>query len=278
MRSVIRIFLLATCFPGFLVVKGQADSVLYQKDSVVEIEQDCTTSFFKRSDKIAMPAKTILVLKNSKTVSLAGFVKTNDAGSSSEQGFIDLDGDGKKELVISGFTGGAHCCDEIYVFRNIGPNKYQHVAKLFAGNTCITADNEFLYDFYEQFGYFFTCFACSYEDTSDTAPLPIHSIVLKYSKGRMILTALDKELKSKLNDNLAKLGEQPYEKPEDNIAQDNGLRKEFAMNLAVYYYSFGRNLAETQRLFNKYYKYPDAKKVWAAFAKQVQYMRKDNDF
>ena len=242
------------------------------------MEQDCTTSFFKRAEKITTPAKTMLLLKNGKTVSLAGFGKSGTAGEKIEQGLIDLDGDGKKELVISGFTGGAHCCDEIYVFRNLAPNKYQQAAKLFAGNTCITADNEFLYDFYEQFGYFFTCFACSYEDTSDTAPLPINNISLKYSKGRMILAGLDKELKNKLNDNLAKLGEQPYEKLENDISQDNGLRKEFAMNLAVYYYSFGRNLAETQKLFNKYYKYPDAKKVWAAFVKQLQYMRKDNDF
>jgi hypothetical protein len=59
---------------------------------------------------------------------------------------------------------------------------------------------------------------------------------------------------------------------------DEGLRKEFAMNLVVYYYSFGRNLAQTQQLFNKYYKFPDAKKIWAEFARQLQGIRKSSDF
>ncbi len=94
----------------------------------------------------------------------------------------------------------------------------------------------------------------------------------------MIPAPVDRELRSQINDNLGKLGEQPYEKLEDEIAQDNGLRKEFAMNLAVFYYSFGKNIIETQKLFNKYYKFPDAKKVWTAFLKQLQHMKKDNDF
>jgi hypothetical protein len=101
---------------------------------------------------------------------------------------------------------------------------------------------------------------------------------MKYNKGKMIIASGDKELRSAIMDNLGKLGELPYEKLENDIAQDNGQRKEFAINLAVFYYSFGRNILETQRLFNKYYKYPDAKKVWAAFVKQLQYMKKDNDF
>ena len=94
----------------------------------------------------------------------------------------------------------------------------------------------------------------------------------------MVVAAGDAELRSKLNDNLAKMGEQPYEELKEAIDQDNGLRKEFAMNLAVYHYSFGRNLVVTQKLFNKYYKFPDAKKVWAEFVKHLQYIRKESDF
>jgi len=81
-----------------------------------------------------------------------------------------------------------------------------------------------------------------------------------------------------INDNLGKLGELPFGKLDDELAMDDGLRKEVAMNLAVFYYSFGRNLSETQKLFDKYYRYPDAKKVWAAFTKSLLYIRKDNDF
>jgi hypothetical protein len=85
-------------------------------------------------------------------------------------------------------------------------------------------------------------------------------------------------LRSIINDNLGKLGEQPYEKPDDELAMDKGLRKTIAMNLAVFYYSFGRSLPETQKLFNKYYKHPDAKKIWAAFTKNLLNIKKDSDF
>jgi hypothetical protein len=261
----------------FRQMQAQEDSVLYAKDSVIELGENCMAKFIERSVK-PVAAKTQVITKAGKTLSLAGFVKTVDSGNFSEQMLVDLDNDGKKELIVTNYTGGAHCCDEVYVFSNITDLKYKHTARLIAGNTCITDSNLFIYDFYEQFGYFFTCFACSYSDSSDTAPEPVHNITLKYQKGKLTVVPGDTELKNTISDNLGKLGEQPYETLEDGIAQDNGLRKEFAMNLAVYYYSFGRSLAATQQLFNKYYKYRDAKKVWAAFARQLEYMRKDNDF
>ncbi|MBL0131551.1 MAG: hypothetical protein IPP43_10835 [Chitinophagaceae bacterium] len=176
------------------------------------------------------------------------------------------------------YTGGAHCCDEFYFFKNIGPDKYQYVAKTFAGDVCVSDSNEFSYSFYQQLGYFFTCFACAYVDTSDGAPVEVRGIILKYLKGKLTVVPGDQELRSIINDNLGKLGEQPYEKPDTAFGQDNGLRKEFAMNLAVFHFSFGRNILETQKLFNKYYKFPDAKKVWAEFVKQLQYIRKESDF
>lgn len=265
------------------MLRAQQDSVLYQRDSVIEVENS-TAQFFQRSEKTTTPNKIFLVTKAGKTMTLTGFFKTLTVvdGTVSptpvDYGFADLDNDGKKELLVSNFTGGAHCCDEIYIFKNIGVNKYQQATKLFAGNSLITDKNEFIYDFNEQLGYFFTCFACGFSDTSDAGPVELSSISLKYNKGKLSVLPPDKELRNIINDNLGKLGEQPYEKLEDRIAQDNGLRKAIAINLAVFYYSFGKNIMETQKLFNKYYKYPDAKKVWTAFVKQLQYIRKDNDF
>jgi hypothetical protein len=259
----------------FLKIEAQQDSVMYVKDSVIEVETDPTTSFFQSGEKVKLPAKTILITKAKKTITLAAFLKNEDM-MYSDNVLADLDNDGKNELLISNFTGGAHCCDEIYIFKNIGLNKYQQAAKLFAGNTAISKDKLFTYNFYEQFGYFFTCFACGYSDTSDAAPVEIESITLKYARGKLNIIPGDKELRSTINDNLAKLGELPYEKLDDDLTQDNGLRKAFAMNLAVFHYSFGKNLVETQKLFNKYYKFPDAKKVWAAFVKELQYIPKES--
>ncbi len=238
---------------------------------------DPTTDFFQQGEKITATDKVSLVMLNKRMIKLGSFLKSA-AMENADHVLADLDNDGRKELLISNFTGGAHCCDEIYIFKNLTPTKYQQVAKLFAGQTLITRNNEFIYSFGEHLGYFFTCYACGYSDTSDAAPIEIRSIALQYSKGKMVIMPGNQELRSIINDNLGKLGELPYEELEEDIAQDNGLRKEFAMNLAVFYYSFGRNLAATQALFNKYYKYPDAKKVWQAFAKQLQYIRKENVF
>ena len=259
-----------------IAILAQQDTVLYQRDSTVIPETDPTTLFFQQNEKAATPSKLMLVTKARKTISLASFLKS--PGQHADHALADLDGDGKKELLLYNFTGGAHCCDEIYVFRNTGLNRYQHAVKLFAGNTVIIPEKDFVYNFHEQFGYFFTCFACSYSDTTDAAPIPMQNILLRYNKGKMQVVAPDKELRSVINDNLGKLGEQPYEKLEDATSFDNGLRKEFALNLAVFYYSYGRSLAETQKLFNKYYQFPDAKKVWTSFVSTLNAIRKQSDF
>ena len=266
------VFLLLT----FSMVQAQEDTVLYQRDSVIEAE-DPTIHFFQTGEKIANPVKTLLVTKTNKTISLSSLLKAKEM-TYPEHTLADLDNDGKKELVISNFTGGAHCCDEIYIYKNIAPNKFQYVVKMFGGHTIITPKREFEFSFDESFGYFFTCYACGYDDTSDAAPIPLRSITLRYSNGKITIVPGDKELRNTINDNLGKLGELPFGKLDNELAMDEGLRKEVAMNLAVFYYSFGRNMTETQKLFNKYYRYPDAAKVWTAFSKSLLYIKKANDF
>ncbi|MGB3006221.1 MAG: hypothetical protein WBC06_06915 [Chitinophagaceae bacterium] len=255
------------------------DSVRYQQDSAIIPETDPTVLFFQENEKLTdeVFAKTILITKLKKSVKLSAFLKAEDK-MYPEHVLADLDSDGIKELVIYDFTGGAHCCDEIYIFKRIAANKYQHVVKLFAGNTIITPEKEFAYGFHEQFGYFFTCFACRLEDTGDAGPVSLSHIILKYKKGKMSVAPGDVDLKSTIRDNLGKLSELPFEKIDPDLGHDNGFRKEYALNLAVYYYSFGRNLLETQKLFYKYYKFPDAKKVWAAFSKNLLEIRKSSDF
>lgn len=274
--------LLKRILPGILLlltfsmVQAQEDTVLYQRDSVIEAE-DPTIHFFQTGEKIANPAKTLLVTKTNKTISLSSLLKAKEM-TYPEHTLADLDNDGKKELVISNFTGGAHCCDEIYIYKNIAPNKFHYVVKMFGGHTIVTPKRTFKFSFDESFGYFFTCYGCGYADTSDAAPIPLRSVTLRYSKGKIAIVPGDKELRSTINDNLEKLAELPFEKLDAELAMDDGLRKEFAMNLAVFYYSFGRNISETKMMFNKYYRYPDAAKVWTAFSKNLLYIKKDSDF
>jgi len=271
------------------VSNAQDDTVLFQQDSAIELNTDPTTNFFQNGEKTKSPDKILVTIKSGKTLSLARLLEAidlntgkwvagNDRNELVDYTFADLNNDNKKELVISNFTGGAHCCDEIYIYKNTAPNKYQYAAKMFGGHTVITPKREFEFSFDESFGYFFTCYACGYADTSDTGPIPLRRITLRYNKEKLTVVPGDKELKNTINDNLEKLGLLPFGKLDDELAMDEGHRKEVAMNLAVFYYSFGRNLPETQKLFNKYYRYPDAVKVWAAFTKSLLYIKKDNDF
>jgi hypothetical protein len=282
-------FLFTIVTVSFITINGFAqDTTLKRKVTVVKdttifitsdttiSESNCREDFFASGNKISNPSKTMLVTKTKQTVSVNSFMKT--LAMAPDHVLADLDKDGKKELIITHFTGGAHCCDELFVFRNVAPNKYQYVFKTFAGNVCVNEKDQFVFDFYEQFGYFFTCYACAYADETEAAPMPVSNIALRYNKNKVSVVPGDKELRSRIRDNLAKLGEQPYEKLEDDVAQDNGLRKAFALNLAVFYYSFGRNMAETKKLFDQYYKYPDAKKVWSEFARILNWVKKENDF
>ena len=275
MASIKNYFLLnAALLTAFTV---NARNFFVQQDTINQIA-DCFENFFAKAEKIPSPEKTFIITKAGKTVSVTAFLKKEDMSQESQYGLADLDKDGKKELVIYNYSGGAHCCDQFFFFKNIAPQKFQLAATTFAGNVCINGNNEIVFSFYELFGYFFTCYACAYENTSDVAPQPVAEIKLRYNKGKLSVTPGDRELRSKVYDNLGKLGEQPYQKLATEIDQDNGLRKEVAFNLATYYFSFGKNITETRKLFDKYYKFPDAKKVWAEFFRILNFMKKDNSF
>jgi len=248
-----------------------------QQDGVDTTGEDLLAIYFQKGEKVKDANKLFLITKMRKTMSLSAYL--NDPDKMYPDYILDdLDNDGKKELLITNYTGGAHCCDELFIFKNTGPNKYQQAAKLFGGHTTITNQKEFVFGFYEPFGYFFTCYACEYTDTTDEAPVEVRTITLQYKNGRLKPVPGDNELKNTITDNLGKLGEQSYMPLDKENDFDEGLRKEFAMNLAVYYFSFGKNLPATMQLFNKYYKFPDAKKVWTEFVKHIEYMKTDNDF
>jgi hypothetical protein len=249
-----------------------------QTDTTTVFAADTSIGFFAKKEKID-PAdwkKISLVTRARKTISLYTYLN-DDQKMYPEHALADMDGDGKKELVISIFTGGAHCCDEISIFRNTAPNKYTQTGRLYAGHSMITSAHEILYTFYEHFGYFFSCYACGIADTSDTAPIDIKTITLNYIKGKLRVKQGDQELRSVVNDNLGKLSEMPFEELDKEMQMDNGLRKEFAMNLAVYYFSFGKNLTDTRAMFNRYYKFPDAGMVWTAFTKQLRQLQASSD-
>lgn len=267
--SCFRKWLIALLFAAPVAATAQDDSTALDSD-------ECLDHFFVNA--IKPDAKTLLVLPKGKVMSTAAFKKANDDADFMRIGQVDLDKDGQQELLIYNYTGGAHCCDEVYFFRKAAPTRYQFVAKTFGGDLCADSDNTFNYFFDQHFGYFFTCFACGVEDTTDEGVQPVHSIRLRYQKGKLAIVPGTTELKNLILDNLAKLAEMPYQPIDPDLGQDDGTRKEFAMNLAVYYFSFGKNLPATKLLFTKYYNHPDKTVVWSEFSKTLQYVRADNNF
>lgn len=272
-RVFLILFLLLAGRPfGF----GQEDSVGFQEVELEE-ETDPTSRFFKNGEKLADTRSVLLTDKAGKTISLHTML-AKDQLQLATYCIADLDNDGTKELVLYNYTGGAHCCDELLIYRPTAPGKYRYAARLFGGHTEISPRREFEFSFDESFGYFFTCYACGLSDTSAAAPVPLRRISLRYQQGKLQVVPGSPQLRELIGKNLRKLGRLPYGKLENELAMDEGQRKEVAMNLAVFYYSFGKNLAQTRALFQQYYKYPDASKVWTAFSQNLLHIQKDNDF
>lgn len=241
-------------------------------------EGDCYEAFFSSGTKVANQSKILLTLKNKKTVSVSNFLKQNP-GIQNYMTLKDLDRDGTKELIIYNFTGGAHCCDEFYFFRNTAPNRYQLTNKIFAGHTCVDKDT-FYFSFTEPFGYFFTCYACglSPDDKATSNVEYVYGVGLKYVKGKLQILRGDEELRQKINNNLEIISKLKWDGGAGDEKFDDGRRKEVALNLATYYYSFGKNINDTKSLFYKYYKFKDANKVWTDFFTTLRHMMSTNDF
>jgi hypothetical protein len=260
------ITLLLLCFPGTLLFSQETLS-------------DCYETFFKSATKIKNTT-AVRLLVNKKEQTLASYLKRNVSGLEQHIGLKDLDGDGKAELVIYNFTGGAHCCDEWYFFKNNGANKYELTAKLFAGNTCVTA-NTFLYDFAELFGYFYTCYACELEEKKKIkgeAYERIANISLKYKDGKLQIEPGDAVLKEKLLRNLRYIKALGWDGGAKGDEFDDGRRKALAQTLAVYYFAFGKNLNDTKTVFNTYYPFKDAAAIWKDFSTNLANLQRQNSF
>lgn len=240
---------------------------------------DCYETFFTTAAKVKN-TNAIKLSVGKKQQTLSSYLKQNVQGLDQRLGLKDLDGDGKNELVIYNFTGGAHCCDEFYFFKNIGPNRFAPAARLFAGSTCVNGTT-FLYDFAEPFGYFYTCFACELEEKKNSRGEKyerLANISLTYKAGKLQALPGDEALKEKLLRNLRYIKSLGWDGGAKGDEFDDGRRKALAQALAVYYFSFGKNLAETKKVFSAYYSFRDAATVWKDFSVLLANVQSQNSF
>ncbi len=250
----------------------QMDSIAKAPDSLVYA--DCYEKFFQGLQTLNDSAHVVLTLRNGKKVKFAHFAANDMGGKYARYGIKSLDGDTIPELIMYNYTGGAHCCDELYIF---GREKegYVYKSRLFGGFVCIDpATNVFTFSLNETLGYFFSCYACGFSD-STTDFKTIREIELQYAGGRLQLKRYDSATEKQLFRNLEVLKKHGYQEIEGEL-MDNGWRKEFAMNFAVWHYNNGKNWNSTKTIFDKYYSFPDSVSVWKEFYTSLRDTEKES--
>lgn len=233
---------------------------------------DCYSLFFNTS---RIDSNNVIIISNEgKQLTLPEFIEAEEFEKEyTSIAFKDLDKDSTEELWIRNFTMGAHCCDEWYVFLKQADGKFKYATKLKAGNTCVK-DSIFTFTFDEPFGYFMSCYACGFDDSARGFVM-MREISLRFNKGAFEVIPYSPGDEEQLMKNLEILKQEGVVKiDEDGI--DNGVRKEFAMNFAVYYFNHGRDLDATKKLFDQYYVFKDARKVWKEIASYLKDTKKYN--
>ena len=237
--------------------------------------ENCYQNFFKGLPTFKDSASASLQLQNGQQVSMTRFFRDEFMSQNSEYGEKDLDGDGTIELILYNNTGGAHCCDEYYIFQRTGDRNFAFRSRI-TGSACVDAStNLFSFSFSEMLGYFFGCYACRFNDSTG-AFKSLQEIALKYNKDHLEVVPYEAGAEKQNLANLETLQKHGYEKMEDLM--DNGWRKDYAMNFAVWHYNHGKNWNSTRQLFRKYYTFPDAQKIWDEFQTTLTEAEKDNTF
>ena len=252
---------------------NQGETALSEEEA--ERYEDCNEPFFSSVQKIQDTSSLKIKIKNGSVHSWTGFVNDELMSRNVRWGVKDLDNDSVPELLVFNYTGGAHCCNELYIFSR-EPGVFMQQARLFSGFSCIEQSGALIrFSFNEPLGYFFACYACGFTDSTG-AFRSIREIALRYENRRFKALPFDPDTEKQLYLNLSVLARHEYEEMEEGL-MDSGWRKEFAMNFAAWHYTHGKNWRSTKALFDKFYTFKDAANVWSAFRKALSELEKQND-
>lgn len=278
---VIDCFLMAACNDNdsgkkMAGVARDTSSLIKPPDVDTTSFDSCFEDFFKGLPRFSDSLSAYLVWQNGKRKTLTQFFKDEFMSPVSQYGKKDIDGDGITELVIFNYTGGAHCCDEYFIFSQKNENEFEYKAHIMGGQACIDpATNTITYSFSESLGYFFSCYACGISDSTGKFKT-MREIQLKFADSKLQVVNYDTAAARQNITNLEILQQHGFEKIVGLM--DNGWRKEFAINFAIWYYNHGKEWKQTKRLFDKYYTFKDADKVWKEFYRTMKEIAKENSF
>lgn len=242
--------------------KGLSDSTAIMDNPNFELKTNISSKTAK---------EITLVLEDGKTVPLNKFPQyyDNDGGGelisleenitdSAIRCLVDIDHDNNPELITQYFSGGAHCCDVSDIFTKVSENTYKRIGH-YVGYISVDKNGLLLY-FYEDLGYFNTCYACSIEsEVKLPAEVPL-AIKLELKNGAFAYAGKDDKLNEGVEANLKVLKARGIPKMQDEM--DDGTRKAFAYYIVAYYFNTDRDLAKTKELFMKYYNNADKDKIW----------------
>lgn len=260
------------------VVEVREDSIHNKKAADINTTNyySCYENFFKELPRFNDSSSAYLVWNTGKRKSLTQFFKDEFMSPVSQYGKKDIDGDGVAELIIFNYTGGAHCCDEYYIFHQNDEHNFEYKAHIIGGQACMEpATNTITYSFSETLGYFFSCYACGFSDSSGTFKT-MREIQLKYAQSKLSVITYDTSAARQNLINLQVLKKHGYEKIEGLM--DSGWRKEFAINLAIWHYNHNKKWKLTKKIFDKYYAFKDAFTVWKEFHSTLIEAAKENSF
>lgn len=190
--------------------------------------------------------------------------------------YNDLDNDGIPELIVMYFSGGAHCCFQYDIFSNIGPNKYERVYTYTGGENAFQINNGIIkVSFYEQLGYFYTCYACYInEELPSKHFFPSYNLIYKNKTLHIdgpndsILNVITKDLEFLKNREIPPL--------EGDFEFDDGTRKAYASRIIAYYYNNMLDLKTTKELFYQTYLGSDRETIWEEIEAFINNSSNDN--
>jgi hypothetical protein len=251
------------------------DSLQFQTDSLTDIAGACQGSFFRDLERFEDSSSAYLIVDSNKRITLTQFFRDEFMSPVSSYGLKDLDEDGAEELIVYNNTGGAHCCDEFSIFSAVSENEYMFKSRLM-GDVCITPEtNAFTFSFNEPMGYFFSCYACNFSDSSSSFRT-MRALRMRYAKGKLEVIPYSKQEEVQNLRNFEVLTNSGYKKL--NGLMDDGWRKEYAVNTAIWHFNHGKNWTTTKTLFDKYYQYPDHKQVWDELYQTILATSHENTF
>lgn len=179
--------------------------------------------------------------------------------------FLDLNNDGKMELVVVFWGGGGHCCNYLNIFKEAEGNVYVKIFENFRNQTLIDfyKDGCITTDVTEHYSYFSACYACNL-NTLMPYPEVLGIVSLKYDGNKMYFHYNADSVNIKLEANMKRMQE-VADRFKEHIVYKNldalGFYTTLLHNVLSYHFNNHQDFKKTKKFLFKYYTLKDKEEV-----------------